>query len=690
MRKMPKRDRKNTAQPPRATARREQKAMPEADWGGASGVGTGLPSVPSVPDLPAPQTETYCLTYTLDAGELTVAAVDASAGVTPPLAHIGEHLTHTWPQAADQLTDLITRVIVTRKPAAASIHHLGAQIALAHGTGIPLMDASGNVTQVVLSLAIIEEQPGWLATGIEPLKMMQVVEQLPVGILWTDGQGHVKYANKKQREITGYPVGPLLPRDLSRAHPRWLKPDSQESYRWGELPLAHTAQSGAPAGLVVTSGFAADGTDQAFLIQTQPLFDMQGILTDIIAVQVDVTAQHRVEQEIARRAAEMDTVVEGMIDGVILYDRHGVPLHYNRAALQILGWDRAGIDPLALSEIERAAFYETHFTQGGQQLRDASPAHRALAGEDSAGVELALRHADGQRVIVDMHAIALRDHLTHEITGAVCIMRDVTHLRHIDYLKDEFMSVASHELRTPLTSLLMASRLMQRWIMRGDRNDDLRWLAGNIAGQVQRMDRLITNMLDLTRINAHHFTLSQRPGDISKVIHSVVTEFQQPGGHAINVTGIDESIPALIDGERVQQVFAHLLANAIKYDTSPQPIEVTATLVPADQDSEFMRVRIAVHDHGCGITGEHMPHLFEQFYRVPRGGEDAGQPSEHLAGMGLGLYISHEIIVGHGGRIWAESTVGEGSTFYVELPTLITRSVYHDIPLHIEQQEHPQ
>ncbi|HKD77375.1 MAG TPA: PAS domain-containing sensor histidine kinase, partial [Ktedonobacterales bacterium] len=489
-------------------------------------------------------------------------------------------------------------------------------------------------------------------------------------------------------EISGYPVGRVLPRDLSRAHPRWLKPDTQESYRWGELPLAQTAQSGIPDERLVTSGFSSDGTDQAFLIRTQPLFDAQGILTDIISVQVDVTAQRRAEQEIVRRAAEMDTVIEGMIDGVILYDRHGVPLHYNRAALQIMGWERAGVDPLALTETERAVFYDTHFIHGIEQLRDSAPVLKALAGEDSNDIELPLRHAHGQRVITDMHAIALRDPLTHEITGAVCIIRDVTRLRHIDYLKDEFMSVASHELRTPLTSLSMASRLMQRWTARGDRDDDLRWLAGNVASQVQRMDRLITNMLDLTRINAHHFALAQQPGDIAQIIREVVSEYRQASGHAISTSGIGEPIPALIDGERMQQVLAHLLTNAIKYDTSTQPIEVSATLVPDDQDAAVMRVQIAVHDHGCGITSDHMPHLFEQFYRVPKDDNEIEKSSEHLDGMGLGLYISQAIVAGHGGRIWADSIVDEGSTFYIELPTLIARNDYMDMPVRAEHEEH--
>jgi PAS domain S-box-containing protein len=662
MRKTPKRVHKNTSQQSQAKIRRG----------------------------PAVQAETYCLTYTVNAKDLTIVAADASAGMTPPVAHIGEHLAHIWPQAADQLTDLITQVIVTKKPAAAAIHDLDVGIALAHGTGIPLPDADGNVVQIVLSLAIVEDQPGWLAAGIEPLKAMQALEQLPVGILWTDGQGQVKYTNKKQREITGYPVGRMLPRDLSRPHPRWLKPDTQESYRWSELPLTQTAQSGLPAERLVTSGFSADGNDQAFLIRAQPIFDTEGIMTDIIAVHVDVTAQHRAEQEIARRAAELETVIEGMIDGVILFDRHGVPLHYNRAALQIMGWEQAGVDPQVLSDAERAAFYDAHFMNGIQQMRDASPVHKVLAGEDSSNIEVSLRHDQGQRVIADMHAMALRDPLTHEIMGAVCIIRDVTRLRHIDYLKDEFMSVASHELRTPLTSLLMASRLMQRWTMRGDRNDDLRWLAGNVVSQVQHMDRLITNMLDLTRINAHHFMLTQQPGDLAQVVREVVAEYQRAGDHAISLSGIDEPIPALMDGERIQQVLSHLLTNAIKYDTSSQPIKVMTALVSDAQNPGNMRAQIAVQDHGCGITGEHMPHLFEQFYRVPKDDNEIEKSSEHLDGMGLGLYISQEIIAGHGGRIWAESTVGEGSTFYIELPTLVARSDYIDMPIHIEHQEHPQ
>jgi signal transduction histidine kinase len=154
-----------------------------------------------------------------------------------------------------------------------------------------------------------------------------------------------------------------------------------------------------------------------------------------------------------------------------------------------------------------------------------------------------------------------------------------------------------------------------------------------------------------------------QPIDIAETLRQTISEMQHETGRIVNVSGLDEPITGEVDPNRLRQVLFSLLSNAFKYSAPDQPVEVRAEVQPDDSGG---RLRVMVHDRGRGIPVDHLPHIFERFYRIANA--DADMSTQEMDGLGVGLYIANNIIEQHGGHIWAESTVGRGSTFILELP----------------------
>ncbi len=224
-------------------------------------------------------------------------------------------------------------------------------------------------------------------------------------------------------------------------------------------------------------------------------------------------------------------------------------------------------------------------------------------------------------------------------------------------VRDTFLSVASHELKTPLTSLLLSLDLLWRRTNASQSLPDRdRRTLEKIREQGQRLDRLVAQLLDLSRIEAGGFRLECAPLDLAAVIDQVVTEIGTAlETHTIVTQGLDT--PLMIEGDsgRLSQVVYNLLANAIKYSPHGGQIEIWLDRQPA-------QASIIVRDEGIGIPPEALPHLFERFYRAPNVDPRA------ISGMGLGLFIIQEIVTQHGGTVTVTSQEGKGSTFTVCLP----------------------
>ncbi|HLK90366.1 MAG TPA: ATP-binding protein [Polyangia bacterium] len=229
-------------------------------------------------------------------------------------------------------------------------------------------------------------------------------------------------------------------------------------------------------------------------------------------------------------------------------------------------------------------------------------------------------------------------------------------LREAISLREDFLSVASHELRTPLTSLRLELENLLRFARRsgGETGPDVVGRVQRIDTQAARLNHLIDELLDVSRLAAGRLELQIEEVDLAKVVSEVrgrLADEAQRRGCAITVRASGKTIGSW-DASRLDQVVTNLLSNAIKYGAG-KPIEIT---VEAADD----RVRLAVHDHGLGIPPEDQDRIFRRFERAAS--------SRNYAGIGLGLWIVKQIIDALGGNIKVESRPEVGSTFIVELP----------------------
>lgn len=219
--------------------------------------------------------------------------------------------------------------------------------------------------------------------------------------------------------------------------------------------------------------------------------------------------------------------------------------------------------------------------------------------------------------------------------------------------KDEFISIASHELKTPITSLKAYTQLLRSLHKRkGDESYETFLL--KMEEQVNRLTDLIADLLDVTKIQSGKLMLRPENFDLCELINEVTAEIQHTTNHKI-IAKLTKIKPIYADRNRIRQVIANLLTNAIKY--SPETSLIVVSAKPGRHG-----VSISVKDEGIGIPEEKKDHVFERFYRVH---EDKGNT---YPGLGLGLYISKEIVTRHRGKIWVESKEHQGSTFSFILP----------------------
>jgi signal transduction histidine kinase len=224
-------------------------------------------------------------------------------------------------------------------------------------------------------------------------------------------------------------------------------------------------------------------------------------------------------------------------------------------------------------------------------------------------------------------------------------------------LRDEFLSIASHELRTPLATLKGYAQLALRRLERADQLEEPERVAEPlraITNQSDKLNRLLSQLLDVSRLELGKLTLERQLTDVVALVDQVVSGARtRDGEHAI-ILNAELSDNADVDPLRLEQVVINLLDNAVKYSPGGSPIEVTVCRVADDA------LEIVVRDHGLGIPPEKRARIFERFYQAHGNG--------HKSGMGLGLYVSRQIVELHGGDITAEFPSDGGSRFVVRLP----------------------
>ena len=217
--------------------------------------------------------------------------------------------------------------------------------------------------------------------------------------------------------------------------------------------------------------------------------------------------------------------------------------------------------------------------------------------------------------------------------------------------KDEFIGVAGHELRTPITTIKGYLQLLETQASEGMIKD----FTEKALRQVNKLNRLITDLLDITRIQAGKLEYNLVRCSLPDLVkESIETVWQIHTSHVIESRLPDRDLLVIVDSAKIEQVLINFLTNAIKYSPGTNKVFLSV-------DVEGNRAIVSVRDLGIGIPKQHIPNIFRRYYRV-------NTTQYVIGGLGIGLYISKEIIDRHNGTIWVESEEGRGSTFYFSLP----------------------
>ncbi|MFL5699855.1 MAG: ATP-binding protein [Ktedonobacteraceae bacterium] len=364
----------------------------------------------------------------------------------------------------------------------------------------------------------------------------------------------------------------------------------------------------------------------------------------------------RLYRAVQQSRDQLDIILQGVADGIIVYDKDSHIIYANEAAARMTGF--ASVQAMLetpptgiaaryeLIDEQRQPFSHSRFTHA-----------RVLAGERDAQAIIGYKNtATGQperwslvksRPVFDERG---------EVTMVVTIVHDITERILAEQRKDEFISMTSHELKTPVTSLKGFTNVLQRRLTKQGDEQGLHYL-NRMDTQLNKLTKLISDLLDISRMQTGKLAFQIEAFDLDTLIHETVENVQAATTtHQLLIEG-RTSAQVLGDKDRLGQVFINLLTNAVKY--SPQANKV---LVRLSRDQG--QVIVSVQDFGVGIDQAHHQKIFERFYQVT-------DPKEATyPGLGIGLYISREIVERHHGSLEVESRKGEGATFSVALPLL--------------------
>jgi two-component system, OmpR family, phosphate regulon sensor histidine kinase PhoR len=361
--------------------------------------------------------------------------------------------------------------------------------------------------------------------------------------------------------------------------------------------------------------------------------------------EMSLQLQNKIE-EISREKDYLQTLLRGIMEGVLVVDARGRILMVNNALRQLLSLpphveDRTPLEIIRNAELERTL---------RQVLQD---------GENTT-LELTLPSPEGKTFEVNVVGISPSpEGMVREDEGrrgVIAVFHDITRLKELEKIRRDFVANVSHELRTPLTTIKGYAETLLEGALKEEVASQFVQV---IKRHSDRLEKIVEDLLILSKIESKEFQLKMESLSVSDLIGDVLDFIKEPLNKKKISVSVGELPPTLLvygDRQYLEQVLINILDNAIKYGHERGRMIISAT------ERDQREVEISVKDDGIGIPKEDLLRVFERFYRVDKG------RSHELGGTGLGLSIVKHIVQAHGGRIWVESQLGEGSTFYFTLP----------------------
>lgn len=366
-----------------------------------------------------------------------------------------------------------------------------------------------------------------------------------------------------------------------------------------------------------------------------------------------IAEKSRVSENLFGSEQRLSKILETMAEGVLIVDVNNQVTYANKMAQQLLGIKENVENPSQYLNSR----WETFKLDGTPLSIDENPIYVAMQkGKAVFDYEIAVQIPNDGLLYIAFNAVPLYDE-NNLLTGGLGTFIDVTQRRKSIQQKDDFISVASHELKTPITSLKASLQLLNR--IKENPTDKLPSLIDQANKSMTKVSNLIEELLNASKITSGQMHLNLVDFKLISVVNDCLQNILPKDKAKIKVTGdLDLSVHG--DPNRIEQVVINFVNNAIKYAAQSETIEIKII-------DEVNTVKLMVLDNGPGISAEKLPHLFDRYYRIDEGGFQ-------YSGLGLGLYISSEIIKRNNGEIGAESKVGAGSTFWFSLPKASSNS----------------
>ena len=441
-------------------------------------------------------------------------------------------------------------------------------------------------------------------------------------------------------EMVGHPLAEFVQLEHRRGVSSYLRQVTETGEAQGLLHLVH-----------------ADGSIRIIAYRNK-LIDVPDRAPYILGIGVDISEQIRVEGRLRTLTRQSDSILESVGDGIFGIDLDGNVTVVNSAAAQMLGYKQKEMLGRNLHEL----IQHTH-ADGTPYPAEDSPIRNSLSQRNTVRVadEIFWRK-DGSSFPVEYVARPQIDSAGDskregKPVGVVIAFTDTTERRALDRMKDEFISTVSHELRTPLTSLRGALGLLAGGAL-SSRPEKTQQMLEIAISNTDRLVRLVNDILDLERIGSGKAELQLTLCSAEDLIRRAVTVQQSRTPRPnIRMFYAAHGVSVWADPDRILQTLNNLISNAIKF--SPPGSEIRITARGYDENEAI----IEVSDQGKGIAPEKLEHIFDRFQQG-----DASD-SRSMGGTGLGLAICRSIVNQHGGRIWATSTLGEGTIVHFTLPT---------------------
>ncbi|WP_437734521.1 PAS domain-containing protein [Sorangium sp. So ce1335] len=369
-----------------------------------------------------------------------------------------------------------------------------------------------------------------------------------------------------------------------------------------------------------------------------------GISRDVTAEKLADEERERLVEQLATERTWLNTVIERTPVGIVLIDPTGQQITWNHRAQELA----RTTSPDAMGGTACLRLPDGQPLPAGE-----CPAMRALQGEVTTARELSLWHADGGVLALLMSAGPIVDG-NGKLLGAVLAFEDITRLKELERLKEEWTSVVAHDLKQPVTTIVGYAAQIER---RPHVAEAVKARAGHILASARRLGRMVSDLTDISRIESRRLAIERGPVDLPALVQAVVERTAgETQGHPVDIEIRGEIPVVAADAGRVEQVLSNLLSNAAKYGDHGTPIQVRL-------ERRGDAVETSIWNRGRSIPPEEQPLLFERFFR-------GKAREERVVGLGLGLYIAKGLVEAHGGNIWVESP-GDGHTaFYFTLPVL--------------------